>query len=68
MSGDETRFDLWLAREMEKREWDIFDVELESGLNHETVKSYLKGTRLPTMSSLLLLLDAFGKRMVIVDK
>ena len=65
---DAFRFDLWIQREMDRRGWDDLDMELASGLNFQTIRYYREGKRTPNMSSLLMVLDALGKRMEFVDK
>jgi len=68
IEGDQERFDLFLRWEMAKRGWDEEDLAMESGLSAQAIRAYIGRKQMPTMSSLLLILDALGMRMRFVDK
>jgi transcriptional regulator with XRE-family HTH domain len=68
IEGDQERFDLFLQWEMAKRGWDELDLAMESGMSEQAIKAYVRGTQKPTMSSLLLILDALNMRIRFVDK
>lgn len=68
IEGDQERFDLFLQWEMAKRGWDEEDMAMESGLSSQAIKAYIGRKQMPTMSSLLLILDALGMRIRFVDK
>ena len=59
--------DEWLMREMEKRGWDKYDLSVESGLSTQAIYIFLRSGRLPKMESMMLLLNALNKHLVIVD-
>lgn len=64
---DSFRFDQWLTNEMEKRKWDKYDLSVESGLSVQAIYIFLRSGRLPKMESMMLLLNALNKHLVIVD-
>ena len=68
IAGDQERFDLFLQWEMAKRGWDEEDLAMESGLSSQAIRAYVRGTQMPTMSSLLLILDALNMRIRFIDK
>lgn len=68
IAGDQERFDLFLRWEMAKRGWDEEDLSLESGLSSKAIEAYIRGTHMPNMSSLLMILDALNMRIKFVDK
>ena len=65
--GNSFRFDLWLYNEMVKRGWNGADLARKTGLTKVTIGQYLGNDRLPTLKSFQLILDAFGKHLVIED-
>lgn len=65
--GNMFRFDLWLYNELVKRQWTGADLARKTGLSKVTVGQYLGNDRLPTLRSFQLILDAFGKHLVIED-
>ena len=65
--GESFRFDLWLYNEMCKREWNVLDLAIESGVSEKSIYEYARGTRLPTLRNFHLLLQALGKHIEIVD-
>ena len=58
----------WLADEMGRQGLTRKALAEKSGLNVVTIGCYLMEKRSPTMQYVKLVLDALGKRMVIVDK
>ena len=65
--GNDYRFDLWLYNEMQKRGWNNQDMARRSGLNRETIKSFLNNKRNPTMYTFGRIIKALGKHLEIVD-
>ena len=58
----------WLADEMGRQGLTRKELAEKSGLSVVTIGYYLTEKRSPTMQYVKLVLDALGKRMVIVDK
>lgn len=61
-------FGSWLRMEKEKRGMRIIDVEKISGVSRYSIGQYLTQDYSPTLSTVQLLAEAFGKKIVIVDK
>ena len=61
------RFDLWLYNEMQKRGYNAFDLAEKAGVSPQTVNYYLRNTRMPTLRTLAVLLDAFDMHMEFVE-
>lgn len=65
---DVDEFGEWLLNEMEKRRINCQQLAKLTGLSHVTIANYITFTRSPTFGSLKLILDALGKKVLIVDK
>ena len=64
---DTFHLDEWLTREMEKRGLDKYELSVESGLSTQAIYIFLRSGRLPRMDSMVMLLNALDKHLVIVD-
>lgn len=64
--GNNFRFDLWLYNQMQRRGWSRQDMAEKTGLDRVTIGYYLTNVRLPTMTSLALILKALGMHMEFV--
>lgn len=58
----------WLRMEKEKHDMRIIDVEKISNVSKYSIGQYLTGRYFPSLYTVQLLTDAFGKKIVIVDK
>ena len=58
----------WLLNEMEKHGYNREQLAKKAGIHKVSVGCYLNYSRLPNLSTFLLILDALGKKMKIVDK
>ena len=58
----------WLWDEMSQRMLTIKEFAEVTTLNPVTLRHYLHAMRSPTMSYVKIILDALGKKLVIVDK
>ena len=65
---DTEEFSTWLLKEMAERHMTCNQLSKLTGLNHVTIGYYVTATRTPTFGSLKLILEAFGKKVLIVDK
>ena len=65
--GNSFRFDLWLYNELVKRGWTGADLARKTGLSKVTIGQYLGNDRMPNLRTFALILDAFGKHLVIED-
>ena len=61
-------FSEWLLDQMEERHLNCYQMSKLTGLSHVTIDYYITAKRTPTFGSLKLLLDALGKKVLIVDK
>lgn len=61
-------FSEWLLDRMEERHLNCLQLAKLTGLSHVTIGYYITATRTPTFGSLKLILDALGKKVLIVDK
>ena len=64
---DEFDFGEWLLDEMEKRGWTCYRLAQITGMSPVSIGYYLTFKRSPTLTSLKLILDAFGKHIEIKD-
>lgn len=58
----------WLADEMDRQGLTRKELSAMTSLNVVTIRHYLYAMRSPTMSYVKIILDALGKKIVIVDK
>ena len=58
----------WLRSEKERRGLRIIDVEKISGVSKYSIGQYLTQNYSPSLYTVQLLAEAFGKKIVIVDK
>lgn len=65
---DVEEFGKWLMDQMEERHMNCYQLAKLTGLTHVTIGYYITATRSPTFASLKLILDAFGKKVSIIDK
>lgn len=65
---DGEAFAEWLADEIDKSKLTRNELADRSGVSVVTIRHYLYKMRSPTLLYMTLLLDAFGKKLVIVDK
>lgn len=68
MIMDAEQFSEWLLNQMEERHLSCYQLAKLTGLSHVTIGFYITATRTPTFGSLKLILDALGKKVLIVDK
>ena len=61
-------FHKWLEDEMREKNMDVRKMSNESGLSVVAIRYFLRGDRFPTLQSFLLILEALGKELTIVDK
>lgn len=64
---DTFQFDKWLTQEMEKRNWDKYEMSVQSGLSTQAIYLFQRSGRLPRMDTMEMLLKALDKHLVIVD-
>ena len=67
-TGDMSFFVRWLRTMMKFKNWDIYDLSVESGIPDRTLADYLRGARMPKLENLLLICKAFGKQLIIEDE
>lgn len=65
---DGEAFAEWLSDEIDKSKMTRNELADRSGVSVVTIRHYLYKMRSPTLQYMTLLLDAFGKKLVIVDK
>ena len=65
-----TEFDFaeWLAEEMDRQGISINELAEKAGVHRLTIQYYLEYKRLPNLATMLIILDALGKRIEIVGK
>ena len=61
-------FSEWLMDELEKHNMSVFNLAKQTGLSYMTIRYYVQEKRTPTLGSLEVILDQFGKKLQIVDK
>ena len=66
--GNEFRFDLWLYNEMQKRGFNKTEMAEASGVSIQAIMHYLNNKRLPTLRTLIAILDAFDMRIDFVSR
>ena len=64
---DEFRFDLWLQKELKKRKMRQTDLAKLAQLHQSTVFYLVHNQRLPRLETVLLVLDALGMHLEIVN-
>lgn len=67
MNNYDFSFDKWLRMEMKKRNLRQIDVSQMSGVSLQEISNYVRGLSLPTMRTLLVLLEAFNMHMEFVE-
>ena len=65
---DTEEFSNWLMRQLAEHHMTCNQLSKITGLNHVTIGYYVTATTSPTFASLKLILDAFGKKVQIIDK
>lgn len=58
----------WLAEEMDRQGISINELAEMAGVHRLTIQYYLEYKRLPNLATMLIILDALGKRIEIVGK
>lgn len=58
----------WLAEEMDKQNISTNELAEKAGVHRLTIQYYLEYKRLPNLATMLVILDALGKRIEIVEK
>ena len=61
------KFDKWLREQLDERGWKSSDIAREAGITRACVSLYMLGERYPSLSTFLLILDAFNKKLTLVD-
>ena len=61
-------FSEWLMDEMEKQDISVYQLAKATGLSYMTIRQYFQEKRFPTLGTLEIILDFFGKKLQIVDK
>lgn len=61
------KFDEWLREQLNERKWSTFDMAEKAGVTRACIGYYLLGERSPSLNTLLIILDALGKKLVITD-
>ena len=67
VTDESFRFGKWMKSEMQKRNWNVFDLSYESGVPDSTLSDYLRDARQPSVRVLQLVCQAFGMRLTIED-
>ena len=61
-------FHEWLMDELEKHEMSVFQLAKLTGLSYVTIRDYVQEKRKPTLGTLEIILEQFGKKLQITDK
>ena len=61
-------FGKWLLDQMIEKNLNCLQLAKMAGMSHVTIGYYITGTSSPTFWSLKQILDALGKKIIIVDK
>lgn len=61
------RFDKWLREQLDEREWTSAELAEKVGVTRACISFYLLGERYPSLSTFLLILDALGKKLTLID-
>lgn len=65
--GNSFRFDLWLYNQMKRRGMNMKGLAEKAGISAQSVSDYVKNTRMPTVMTLALILNALDMHMVFED-
>ena len=65
---DWTEFSEWLKNELEAQGLSSRKLEKLKGISHCTTQEYTRRKRCPSLDMFLRVLDALGKKVMIVDK
>lgn len=65
--GNSFRFDLWLYNQMKRRGMNMKELAEKAGISAQSVSDYVKNTRMPTVMTLALILNALDMHMVFED-
>ena len=61
-------FSEWLMDEMEKHDMSVFQLAKLTGLSYMTIRYYVQEKRKPTLGTLEIILDQFGKKLQLTDQ
>ena len=64
----EKEFAAWLEGELNRQGMTRNELSTRSGVTPVTIRHYLREMRSPKLSCMTLILNALGKKLVIVDK
>lgn len=65
---DEFSFSEWFENEIKERKLRYIDVSEMTGFSRKTISEWINCKRFPTIMSVNDVMNAFGKKIIVVDK